>query len=159
MVSFGLKDVTKHVLDFPMGTPRGIGGVIMNRKSWDKLSPAHKRLMLKHMPTATARGTVDGFIKPGKRIRDLATKLGVKYYKAGNDFRDAMAAFVKKEPKVIPAILKKQGAKNADRIVADFLRNLRKWERISSERIKGSAAAFAAALKTEIYDKLDPDKL
>ncbi|MDP6175086.1 MAG: hypothetical protein QGF09_13050 [Rhodospirillales bacterium] len=57
---------------------------------------------------------------------------GVKFYKAGSDFRDAMNAFVK---------------------------NLRKWEKISANEIKGSSAAFAKALRREVYDKLDPEKL
>lgn len=155
IMSFGLKDITKHVVDFPMGTPRAIAAVVVNRDTWRRFTGNQRRAMVRNMPNLIARGTIDGFIRQAKRNRELAKTHGVTYYKGGQDFADLMARFVKKETTVIPAILKKQGARKTKQILALFRRSLKKWQRISRERIAGDPDAFAAALKTEIYGKLN----
>ena len=38
LTSYGYMDVAKYVLDYPMGNPRGLSIMTMNRDSWNSLS-------------------------------------------------------------------------------------------------------------------------
>jgi len=64
-----------------------------------------------------------------------------------------------KEEAAIVAVIKKQGAKNPEKILAAFKSNLAKWRKFSQSEIKGDADAFGRVLKREVYDKLDPEKM
>ena len=159
LTAFGLKDVAKHVLDYPMGIPRPLAHVVMNRDTWNGLSAKDKKLILDNVPLAVARGTIEGFLKPSAINREKTKSEGVKFYPSSGDFEKLMEKFLAKELKTIPAVMTKQGATNAQRIVNAVLENTKKWKRLSREKIKGDVNAYAAAIKSEIYDKLDPSKL
>ena len=159
LVSFGLKDVTKHVLDFPMGIPRPLAHIVMNRNTWNGLAAKDKKLILDHVPLAVARGTIEGFLKPFAINKEKTKSEGVKFYPPGPGFKKLMDEFLAAELKTIPAVMTKQGATNAQRIVNSVLETTKKWQRLSRDKIKGDVDAYAAAIKAEIYDKLDPSKL
>jgi TRAP-type C4-dicarboxylate transport system substrate-binding protein len=159
LVAFSLKDVAKHVLDYPMGIPRPLSQVVMNRSTWNDLSAKDKKLILDNVPLAVARGTIEGFVKPFAANREKTKSEGVKFYSSSGDFEKLMKIFLAKELKTIPAVMTKQGATNAQRIVSTVLEITKKWKRLSKEKIKGDVNAYAAAIKSEIYDKIDPNKL
>ena len=158
--SYGYMDVAKTVLDYPMGTPRALAMMAMNRKSWDSLSLSEKKVMLKHLPAATARATLIGYVAEDVKIKQAAMKRGIKFVSGGKEFDDLMARHRKREETAVPKALKKLGVKadTAKRLMAAAIRNLKKWEKIAA-RVGNDVDAFAAALKTEIYDKIDPSKL
>ncbi len=159
MVSFGIQDVAKHVLDFPMGSSRGLGLIAMRRETWKKLTPAQRKVLWDAAPLASARATATSYIGLDKTFRMNAGKKGIKFYKGGDDFKKVAAAFLKNEESAISTAIKRQGAKNPERIVAAFLKNLAKWRKLSQNEIKDDPAAYARVLKREIYDKLDPEKM
>ena len=159
LVAFGLKDVTKHELDFPMGIPRPLAHIVMNRNTWNGLSAKDKKLVLDNVPLAVARGTIEGFLKPFAINKEKTKSEGVKFHAAGPGFKKLMDEFLAKELETIPAVMTRQGATNAQRIVSTILEKTKKWQRLSREKIKGDVDAYAAAIKAEIYDKIDPNKL
>ena len=63
-----------------------------------------------------------------------------------------LAAIVKSMKKV------KVKEKTAKRIMTAFLKNLKKWEKLAPG-IGRDVGKLTAAIKREIYDKLDPSKL
>ncbi len=158
--SYGYMDVAKSVINYPMGSPRGLALLAMNRGSWNKLSLSEKKVMLKHMPAATARATLIGYVADDAKVLASARKRGLIIVPGGKEFDVLMAKHRKKELAAIPKALKKVGVKEAtaNRIIAVFRKNLKKWEGLS-RGIGNDVDKFAAALKSQIYDKLDPDKI
>jgi TRAP-type C4-dicarboxylate transport system substrate-binding protein len=158
LTALGYMDVTKSVIDFTFGSPRGIGLWVLNRKSWDAMSLDQKNIMLKAMPMSQARLTIDGYVKNDKRNFDLARAKGITITKGGPEFDAKLAVHIVNEEKAIPAQLRKLGVKNPERIMAAFKTNLKKWEALS-KGIGTDVEKFAKALQTHIYDKVDPGKL
>ncbi|NQV55201.1 MAG: C4-dicarboxylate TRAP transporter substrate-binding protein [Rhodospirillales bacterium] len=160
MLSFGIHDIAKHVIDYPMGSSRGLGLIVMNRKTWKSLTKEQRKILWDNAPLASARAVVDSYVKFDDTYRKtIGPEKGVKFYKAGDDIKNAIAKMMTKEEAAIVAVIKKQGAKNPEKILAAFKSNLAKWRKFSQSEIKGDADAFGRVLKREVYDKLDPEKM
>lgn len=159
MVSFGIQDIAKHVLDYPMGSSRGLGLIAMRRDTWKKLTPAQRKVLWDHAPLASARAVALSYIGLDKRYRKTAGAKGVTFYKGGSDFKQVIDKLIAGEEAAIAKAIKRQGAKNPERIVATFKKNLAKWRKFSREEIKDDVDAYARVLKREVYDRLDPEKM
>ena len=160
MLSFGIHDIAKHVIDYPMGSSRGLGLIAMNRKTWKSLTKQQRKILWDNAPLASARAVVDSYVNFDNVYRkNIGPKKGVKFYQAGADIKGAIAKMMAKEEAAIVAVIKKQGAKNPAKVLAAFKANLAKWRKFSRSEIKGNADAFGRVLKREIYDKLDPEKM
>ena len=155
--SYGYIDVVKTFIEFNTGFPRGICVFCMNGKSWNSLSAAQKRIMWKHMPGVSARATITGYVKEDIKIKKLAQSRGIRFVKGGQDFTDLKAKHSKREREAIPKSMNKLGVRNPKPIMDAFFRLYPKWEKLAAG-IGNSEEKFAAALKTEIYDKIDPTK-
>ena len=158
LTAFGYMDVTKSIIDFTFGQSRGIGLLVMNRDAWNSLTLDEKKVMLKHLPAAQARVTIDGYIKGDISNLKSAADRGITITKGGADFEAKLAQHIKSEQTAVPAALKELGVKDPERIMAAFTKNLAKWEKISAE-VGLDVDKFAAAIQREIYDKIDPNKL
>jgi TRAP-type transport system periplasmic protein len=160
MMSFGIQDIAKHVLDYPMGSSRGLGLIVMNRKTWKGLTKAQRKILWDNAPLASARAVAHSYLKVDKMYRSkIGPGKGVKFYQAGSDVKNAINAMMAKEEAAVIAVIKKQGAKNPEKVIAAFKKNLAKWRKFSQNEIKGSAEGYAKVLKREVYDKLDPEKM
>jgi TRAP-type C4-dicarboxylate transport system substrate-binding protein len=160
MISFGVQDIAKHVLDYPMGSSRGLGLIVMRRDSWKKLTKAQRKILWDNAPLASARAVADSYLKVDRAYRQkIGPSKGVKFYQAGDDVKNAISAMIAKEEAAVIATIKKQGAKNPEIVIAAFKRNLAKWRKFSQNDIKGNAEAYARILKREVYDKLDPENM
>lgn len=155
--SFGMWDITKHVLDAPFAIQATPSVMVINREVWKQFSRAEKVAMIKHAPRLTANTTINGYMAEDAMVRAQAPKKGITIVKARN-VRPALEEHKAKELNVVPAIARKEGVKNAERIVKAHLRNVAKWEKIHA-RIGDDVDKFAKALWDEVYSKLDPDKL
>ena len=160
MVSFGIHDLAKHVLDYPMGSSRGLALMSMRRDSWKKLTKEQRRVLWDRAPAASARATIVAYIQLDEKYRKtIGPSKGVKFYKAGDDIKNAISKLIKGEEAAIIKAIKRLGAKNPEKILKAFLKNLAKWQKLSKDEIKDDPDAYAKVLKREIYDKLDPEKL
>ena len=155
--SFGMWDITKHVLDAPLAIQATPSVMVINRDAWKQLSRAEKVAMIKHAPQLTANTTINGYMAEDVMVRALAPKRGLTITKA-RAVRPALEVHKAKELKIVPAIAIKQGVKTAQRIVDAHLRNVAKWQKIHA-RIGNDVDKFAQALWDEVFSKLDPDKL
>ena len=160
LTSYGYMDVAKYVLDYPMGNPRGLSIMTINRNSWNSLSLTHKKVMLKHMPGAFARATLIGYKKADEDVKAAALKRGLIFTPGDKDVADRMAKHRLGEMAAIIKSMKKVRVKEktAKRIMAAFLKNLKKWQKLAPG-IGRDVDKLTAAIKREIYDKLDPAKL
>lgn len=159
-MSFGIHDIAKHVIDYPMGSSRGLGLIVMNRKTWKGLTKAERKILWDNAPLASARAVAHSYLKVDKIYRSkIGPSKGVKFYSAGDDIKNAIKKMMVNEEAAVVATIKKQGAKNPQKVVDAFKKNLVKWRKFSQNDIKGNAEAYAKILKREVYDKLDPEKM
>lgn len=153
--SYGYMDVAKTVVEFPMGIPRALCMFCMNRDSWGELTDEQKRIMWAELPAAGVRATVIGYMQEDEEVKKAALERGIKFVKGGADFQAAMEQHKEKELETIPSVGGKLGVKNSDKIMQTYLDLYPKWEKISAEA-GTDVDAVAAAVKREIYDKIDP---
>jgi TRAP-type C4-dicarboxylate transport system substrate-binding protein len=160
--NFGYWDVAKYMLETPLGSPRTISSVVYSRRAWNTLSAAEKKIAVDAVPMHLAHMVFDVNVQADDRLKEKAIKeKHVKFDEGGQDFKDFMAKFRQKEMVQIPKIdSEKLGVTNADQIFKAFIKNLDKWEKLAkAQDLKHDMNKMAAAYKTEIYDKLDPNKL
>ena len=158
--NFGYWDVAKHVVEYPLGSPRVIGAVTVGRRAWDGLSADHKRALIDNAPMALARLVFIVNKEGDAKIKNRAIKeKGISFSGGGRDFDVVLDKFRESEAGTIADAFKKQGVKNPEAILAAFKKNLAKWEKISKDEIKDDMNALARALKREIFDKVDAAKL
>jgi TRAP-type transport system periplasmic protein len=160
--NFGYWDVTKFVLETPLGSPRTISSVVWSRRTWDKLTAAEKQAAIDACPLHLARMVYDVNVEADQRIKDIAIKQKhVKFNEGGKDFEEVMAKFQEHQRTALPAMMKKVlGVKNPEKIFNTFLKNLAKWEKLAkSNNMKNDRALMAKIYKEQIYSKLDPKKL
>ncbi len=156
--SFGLWDITKHVLDAELALQPTPSSFVVNRDSWKKMTAAERKSHIKHAPMLVANTVINGYMAEDNEVRAAAKKRGVIITRAGEGMDRALAAHKKKELKVVPGSAKKQGVKDPEAIVRAHLKNVAKWETIYA-KTGDDVVKFAEALWTEVYSKLDPNKL
>lgn len=156
--SFGLWDLTKHVLDANFAIQATPSVMVINRDAWKALSKSEKVAMLKHAPGLIANTTIKGYLAEDAQVREEAKKRGVTITAEDGSMKPAFEAYKKKELSIVPSLAKKDGVKSADAIVKAHLANVAKWEKIH-QRIGDDPDKFAQALWDEVFSKLDPDKL
>jgi TRAP-type C4-dicarboxylate transport system substrate-binding protein len=156
--SYGYIDVAKNIIEMPLGFPRGQAMFAMNRDSWNSLSAAEKKTLLKHMPAATARATIIGYMGEDDEARKEAVARGIKFHKGGKELAELIAKYRGEERARVIADGKKMGVKAPEQIADALDRTLPKWEKLS-KAINNDVDKFTSALQTEIYDKLDAGKM
>ena len=156
--SFGLWDITKHVLDAELALQPTPSSFVVNRDSWKAMTAAERKAHVKQAPMLVANTVIRGYMAEDEEVRAAAKKRGITITRAGTGMAKALAAHKKKELTVVPASAKKQGVKDPDAIVKAHLANVAKWEKIYA-RTGDDPAKFANALWDEVYSKINPDKL
>lgn len=136
---------------------------VMNRDSWKSLSKAQQMAMLKAMPGAIARVTVEGYMGSDLKAAALAKSKHIPVYHPDKTFNDMYRKFQKKELGVVIERAKKRGAKDPAQIVAAIQKNEAKWEKIIGKEdrsdLKALTARYEKLLWEHIYSKLDPAKI
>lgn len=156
--SFGLFDLTKHVLDAHLAIQPTPSAMVVNRDSWKALSKSERAAMVKHAPGLIANITIRGYMTEDGQVRAEAKKRGVTITVEDGSMGPAFDAYKKNELKVVPELAKKDGVKSADAIVKAHLANVAKWEKIHA-KIGDDPDKFAKALWDEVFSKLDPEKI
>ncbi len=152
--SYGYQDVVKSVLDYPMGMAGPAMAVLLNRKVWKSFTPAQRQAHMKYMPRVVAHSVITVYVLEDAKILKGALAKGVKRNKGGKEF-DVLVAKQDKSQRArnIKTALK-HGVKNPAAILDAFAKSLVKWKRLSKD-IGYDIPKYEAALKREIYDKID----
>ena len=156
--SFGMWGIAHHVYDAPFALQPTPSSMVINRDTWKGLSRAERSALIKHAPALVAETTINGYMAEDREVRRAAAGKGVTIKKAGSDALRALAVHKKKELTIVPEVAKKEGVKNAGRIVKAHLKNVAKWEKIH-QRIGDDPKKFADALWREVFSKLDPETM
>ena len=155
-IRFNGFDVIKSVIDYPLGSARGFGMMVMSRATWDSLSAEQKKLLWQSLPNAISLAVIKGQIGEDVVVKkEAAEKHHIKFIDPGNKWDPLMAAFKADEKKIVADEAKGLGVKEPERLIEKHLELLAKWEGLSKD-IGLDPAKFAAKLQSEIYSKIDP---
>lgn len=156
--SYGYQDVAKHILDFPLGIIGPPGSMTVNRKIWNGFTDDQKRAHVKYLPDVVAHSAISAYIKRDEAIFADAKGNGVTVYKAGQDFIDLAKKMEDSQRARLAKRAKTWGLKNPEAIQAAMEKALAKWQKLSLA-IGHDVEKFKVALKREVYDKIDINKL
>ncbi len=156
--SFGYKDIAKYVTEYPLGMHGPVMPGTINRSKWNKMSDAEKQAHLKHAPTFSAKATILGYIRQDEKVKAAVKPTGVTFISGGEDFGKWMESYNKVDRETNIKNAKAQGVKNPEQILDAYETALEKWKKLSPE-IGLDPDKYAQALKREIYDKVDPNKM
>jgi TRAP-type transport system periplasmic protein len=157
-IRFNGFDVIKSVIDYPLGSARGFGMMVMSRATWDALPPEQKKILWELLPRAIALAVIRGQIAEDEVVKKEASeKHGTKFIDPGTKWDPLMVSFSADEKKIIAEEAKTLGVRNPERLMDKHLELLGKWEGLAKD-IAGDPEKFATKLQSEIYAKIDPVK-
>lgn len=158
LTNFGYVDVTKYVLDFPLGMAGPPLPFYLNRDVWNGMTAAEHKALVEDSAFLVATETLDSQRASGIAAVKNAKKKGVKFIRGGSDFQAVMEQHEKNQRKQNLKIAHENGVKNPEAIVDAYEAAFKKWQKLSKS-IGHDKAKYIRALKREIYDKVDPSKL
>jgi TRAP-type C4-dicarboxylate transport system substrate-binding protein len=152
--AFGYMDPTKSVFLHPMG----IGGPAMvlylNRNTWANLTPDEKKAMVRGGAMGSAMQAINTFVVESEKVLAKAKERGIALNPGSKEVDDAIAAFAPKQRAANIAAAKKFGVKNAEAIMAAYLKAQERWRGVSKD-IGRDVGKMRDALMREVYDKFD----
>ncbi len=156
--SYGYQDVAKSVLDYPMGVSGPTLSFLMSRTTWNSFTKAEKEAHVEAAPILGAEVTVKAYLGDDASVKAAAMKKGVRFNQGGAAEKDLFDRFYKAErARVIDEYTKKFHIPAAE-ILDNLEKAQEKWTKISAE-VGTDIPKIEAALKREIYSKLDVDKM
>jgi TRAP-type transport system periplasmic protein len=151
--SFSLWDVVKSYNELPVGLFFGAWILTFNDDSWNAMSASEKKAHSDSIPSMI-RKAVEQYSFDGVNVRGVAEKeKGITYFKADQDYRDAVAVYQKEDVANVIRLAKGRGVENPEELIGSFLANVKKWKKIVSSA-GADYDAYEAALKREIFDKI-----
>ncbi|MCC2098054.1 MAG: TRAP transporter substrate-binding protein DctP [Hyphomicrobiales bacterium] len=156
--SYGYEDVVKAIVDYPLGMGAPAMHLAVSRKRFREMTPEQRKAHVTASAASVASAVIDAYIVSDAKILARAKKKGIKFIKGGKDFDELAAKRAKAQRDDIIARAKKFNVNDADKIIDAYDKVIEKWKRLSKD-IGTDKKKFEAALKREIYDKMDPEKL
>ncbi|OYX75573.1 MAG: hypothetical protein B7Y95_02135 [Rhizobiales bacterium 32-66-11] len=151
LTDYGLYDVVSTVVDYPIGTYHGYHSFVINRDVWKSLPEADRALLIAEMPMFIAK-LAAVYEKANADARAAAEAKGIKYREAGEDLRLSIAAARTEGRATALSDARKRGIQNPEESVTVFTGLVKKWnDKLGDGPV--DVDAFAAMLKSEIYDK------
>ena len=155
--SYSYQDVAKYVVKTPMGVIGPAVSMAMNRKTWKSMTNAERAAHWKYLPLVNAHSALSAYKFRDDAILKDAKAVGVKVT-SGDGFDEVMAKRIKLQRGLNIKRYTKFGVKNPAKILDAYDAALVKWRKLSKD-IGTDINKFAAAMKREIYDKIDPNSL
>lgn len=150
--TLSLWDLTKNVIDLPMGAYLGGAFVAFNENSWKKVKEADRAVFVKHLPAAMARLAV-GYVKDDEDVAAQAKSKGVHIRKPDAALLKVLENYRQEEIGNAIEAARKRGVKDPEPTIQAFLKNLKKWEGLVAE-FGNDEVKFEQALRNEIYNKV-----
>jgi len=156
--SYGYEDVVRSVLDYPLGMGGPAMHLAISRSRFQAMTADQRKAHVMAAPASVASAVIDAYIESDKEILESARKKGILFTRGGADF-DELAAKREKAQRDDNIERSKQFRIADPAAILDaFEKAQEKWNGLSKD-IGGDRDKFIAALKREIYDKIDPEKL
>jgi TRAP-type C4-dicarboxylate transport system substrate-binding protein len=153
--AYNFWDSVRYVIDQPLGAWAGGHAMTINKETWASFTPEQRGVFYDHVGEMLVAMT-QSYEDQAKEIRAEAEKRHLTYVPALPDLARAMTDARSGLLDEAVERAEKRGVRNARELAAGYLKVKIKWEKILAE--KGSdPAAIAAALKTEVFDKMPRD--
>jgi len=156
--SYGYGDVVRSVIDYPLGIAGPAMAFHVNRKTWQSLTPAQRRAHWTYLPAVVAHAVIDVHYEETEEVLAEVKAKGVSMVKGGPEFKMLVDQFGPTQRGRNIADAEAFGVKRAEPIMDAFERALKKWQALSPS-ISRDVAKFEAALRREVYDRVDFDSL
>jgi TRAP-type C4-dicarboxylate transport system substrate-binding protein len=172
--SYPISDIVTHVFNFDIGAFNSVAALLMNRATWDKLSPENKKALWQAAPGIDARATILGYLGEYLDAIELAKKHNIALAGPNAETRKLAKVHATTEVQAVIAASKKINTTNAEAIVAAYMKNLAKWEKIihdagldriagspdvTRDELKKAVPIYTELLRKYVYDKVDYNKL
>lgn len=156
--TFGYMDVTKGVLDYPMG----MGGppilMYMNQKVWKAMTPAQRKVHVDKLGLLISEEVFESQLAIDVKVVAEAKAKGIVFNKGGADFEAVMKEREKQQRPGVLEVAKEHGVKDAEKLLDAYETAIMKWEKLTSE--PGiDKAKYRGLLDREIFSKIDAEKL
>ena len=158
---FGYADFAKYLTDYPLGITGPAVGLMMNRDAWNKFTPEQKKIHMKYAAQISASLAIGQFIDENEEIlKGLVKDKGVQVVQVSDpkDFDALTQKFDKAQREKLIADAKKFGVADPGAILDAYAAALKKWGGLS-KGIGRDIDKFTDAIWTQVYSKVDPDKL
>jgi len=150
--TLSLWDLTKNVIDLPMGAYLGGAFIAFNEDSWKKVKEADRAVFVKQLPAALARLAI-GYVKDDHDVEAQAKAKNVQIRKPDQALVTTLNQYREEEVRNAADAAKKRGVKDPRPVIDVFLKNLKKWEAIVA-KTGNDQAKYEQALRDEIYSKV-----
>jgi len=155
--SYSYQDVAKYVVKTPLGIIGPAVSVAMNRKTWRSMTKTEREAHWKYLPLVNAHSALSAYLFRDNAILADAKKVGVQIT-SGKNFQSIMDKRVAQQRGSNMKRFAKFGVKNPGKVLDAYDTAIAKWRKISKE-VGTDIDKYAAAIKREIYDKVDPHSL
>lgn len=157
LVNLQLMDVTKHVtLGLPGGSFSGVGALNVNVDTWQGLTSAQRKSLVRAAAFNSAKVTVNYYLGANEALAQ-AREAGIELIGAPEDLKAATETFVNQDIDLIKSNFTNDfGLENVDQKVEIIISLIEKWKGITAE-IADDPDAMTAALDKEIFSKIDPE--
>ncbi len=158
---FGYADFAKYLTNYPLGITGPAIGLMMNRDTWNKFTPEQKKIHLKYAAQISASLAIGQFVDENEDIlKDLVKEKGLQVVQVSDPkaFEALSEKFDKAQREKLIADAKKFGVADPGAILDAYAAALKKWGGLS-KGIGRDIDKFTDAIWTEVYSKVDPDKL
>jgi len=148
-------DVAKYVNTANLGPYFSGWEWAMNRKSWNSLNDAQRRVLLDTIADATVTTEI-GYITAGQEALNEAPQHKVTISPPSDDIKASLTAFAAQaRAAAIKEGRERFKLKDTEGLVARFETTLAKWDRLLAGVDRSDQATLTRLLRTEVYDKID----
>jgi TRAP-type C4-dicarboxylate transport system substrate-binding protein len=151
-----LWDVAKHTSMVSLGLYFHGWQYAFNRDFWNKLSPAHRRILLDTIAESIPE-TMIGYLADTKAVLDEAPKHGVTIHTPDPEVQKSVFDFAASTGKAtaVKVGMEKFDLKDSGALVDRFMTTYEKWRKLLEGVDRNDAAALAAMFKKNLYSKID----
>lgn len=152
LITEGLEDTIKYVLDLPLGTYHGNIIFGMNADRWKGLSASQQNAFIKNLPGLAADVPYE-FIQVSEDAKNKALEKGVQFLTPDQKLVDALAELRAKEIDRV-AENAPESVQNPKKLLNRFSEVVAKWENIIGNDGSIDKETYQNLLNQEIYSKV-----
>jgi TRAP-type C4-dicarboxylate transport system substrate-binding protein len=153
--SYSLWDVATDITHLNLGTFHSLSLLGYGRNAWRSYDAGVRKLLLDNAPVALI-GASQGYVDLDREVAAESDALKVTIHPPSEALVAATRAFAEADRAALAEIARTQhGIAEPEPLIETFLALLDKWRAII-DPIRDDQAKMRAALKAEVFDKLDP---
>lgn len=156
--SYGYMDVTKSVVDSPMGNGGPPLLMFLNRDAWKGMSPEVRAAHIRLAPELIVTATLEGQVLNDAPIIERAKEQGIVFTPDSPEWQAIMQEHDKRQRQRVIDQATDAGVKQPAEILDFYLASYARWQKLLDERGRDHDS-IVKAIWDEIYSKVDPESL